>query len=912
MNRKLSTLLMLFFAFSMVAQAAIVKGKVVDSESGRPLAGVSVIVRDQNSYAETSNYGDFAVNVPEASGRVVLDFVLFGYADEVLVIPSLENGENNVGTVKMKDAVDMTGRGTTFFVDESQIDDEDGSNQTVGAMGNGSDDIYLRNVGYTFSTMRFNVRGYDQSYQSYYVNGVGFNDAERGRFNYSGLGGMNSTFKNRTVSPYTNANDFSYGDLAGSSNINVRSSQYAPGASVSVGGTNRSYVVRGMASYATGLMANGWAFNATGIYRGSKEGAWDGTFYNSYGLFLGAEKVFNDNHSLSLVAYGAPTQRGQQGAVTQDVYDLQGSIYYNPYWGYQNGEKRNSRVVESFDPTAVLSYNWIIDRKQKFTAGIGARYNKYSSTALGFYNAVDPRPDYYRYISNQTTDPGMADWLANNWLNSSASQIDWDFMYDANHRANDASDPMNVPRYFVEERHNDLFESTFNATYVGELTDHLRVTGGIEGKYTKGMHFKTMNDLMGGNQWIDIDQFAERDFPNTDLIQNDLDNPDKVIKQGEKFGYNYDMNIITARAFVQNEWTYDLFDFYYAARMSYTNFHRYGHMRNGRAEKVGAISKGKGQSYFFMDPSLKAGFAWKINGRNKISINGLAESRAPLASNSYISPRIQDTRIKNLQSEKILSYDLNYDFSFNRLTGRVSGFRTHITDAAELTGFYDDSYNTFVNSSVSGLDKMYQGVEAAARFEITSSWSVTAMGTFADYRYTSNGDGVISPENGSFDNIEEKIMTDGLYINNGPQVAVALQLNYFHPSMWFADITGTYYDKNYLDFAPNHYSESALALYKEDPEIIKALATQEELPNGFMVNASVGKLIYLKNSKQSININLSMNNILNNTKMATGGFQQGRLPLSDGSIDTNNLNKFPNKYYYAQGFNFFVNLGFKF
>ncbi len=912
MNRKLSTLLMLFFAFAIVAQEAVIKGKVVDSKSGRPLTGVSVILRDQNSYTETSNYGDFTIKVPEASGRAVLDFVLFGYEDAVHTVPTLVSGINQVGTIEMKDQVDITGQGSTFYVDESQIDDEDGSNQTVGAMGNGSDDIYLRNVGFTFSAMRFNLRGYNQNYQSYYVNGVSFNDAERGRFNYSSIGGMNSTFKNRTVATYTDANDFSFGDLGGASNINVRASQYAPGASISVGGTNRSYVVRGMASYATGLMANGWAFNATAIYRGSKEGAWDGTFYNSYGLFLGAEKVFNENHSLSLVAYGAPTQRGQQGPVTKEVYDLAGSIYYNPYWGYQNGEKRNSRVVESFDPTAVLSYNWTIDRKQKVTAGFGMRYNKYSSTALGFYNAVDPRPDYYRYIANSSTNPGMADWLAENWLNSSASQIDWDYLYEANDRANSANDPMDVPRYFVEERHNDLFETTFNATYIGELTDHLTVIGGIEAKYSKGMHFKTMNDLMGGDVWIDIDQFAERDFPDTDIIQNDLDNINRQIGEGEKFGYDYDMNIYTARAFAQNEWNFNLFDFYYAARLSYTNFHRYGHMRNGRAELVGAVSKGKGQTYYFMDPSLKAGFTWKIDGRNKLYINGLAETRAPLASNAYISPRIKDTRIENLESEKILSYDINYEFSYNWVKGRISGFRTHINDAAELMGYYDDSYNTFINSSVSGLNKLYQGVEAAARFQITNSWSITAMGTFADYRYTSNGDGVISPENGSFEDKYEKIYTDGLYINNGPQLAVALQLNYFHPSMWFADITGTYYDKNYLDFAPNHYSESAYALYGDDKEVIKALATQEELPNGFIVNASVGKLIYLKNRSQSININLSLNNVLNNTKMATGGFQQGRLPLSDGAIDKRNLDKFPNKYYYAQGFNFFVNLGYKF
>ena len=49
--------------------------------------------------------------------------------------------------------------------------------------------------------------------------------------------------------------------------------------------------------------------------------------------------------------------------------------------------------------------------------------------------------------------------------------------------------------------------------------------------------------------------------------------------------------------------------------------------------------------------------------------------------------------------------------------------------------------------------------------------------------------------------------------------------------------------------------------------------------------------------------------------MKTGGYQQARIPVTTDSakpIDINALGKFPNKYYYAQGFNFFINLGYRF
>ena len=43
----------------------------------------------------------------------------------------------------------------------------------------------------------FNVRGYEQRESSTYINGLNFNDLERGRFNYSSLGGLNNAMRNK-------------------------------------------------------------------------------------------------------------------------------------------------------------------------------------------------------------------------------------------------------------------------------------------------------------------------------------------------------------------------------------------------------------------------------------------------------------------------------------------------------------------------------------------------------------------------------------------------------------------------------------------------------------------------------------------------------------------------------------------
>lgn len=947
MKQKLSLFLLMFMSLTVFAQSTGFKGNIVDQQTGLPIQNAHILIRDENNYVRSDEKGHFTLHTQKL-GEHIIDFFATGYDDvEYYAMP-------NHGTIMDLGTIQMIAEKSDFeesfvYIDESQINDEDGSNQTIGSLSNGSDDVFLRAASFNFGTMRYRLRGYNQEYATTYINGVSFNDGERGRFNFSMLGGLNTLFRNREVVKNSETSNFGFGDIGGSTNILTRASGFAKGVNASLAATNRAYVLRGMVSAASGVLPSGWAFNGGLIYRWSKEGAWDGTFYNSFGYYLGAEKKFKNGHSLSLITFGAPTERGQQAGATQEVYDLTGSIYYNPNWGFQNGEKRNARVVNSYDPTAVLSYEWKISPTQRVQVGLGTHYNQYSSTAITFYNAPDPRPDYYRYMpsylgnrSSMSNEEGqLYDNLVNLWqTDSSVSQINWDQLYRANH-SNNLVNPNGISKYSLEQRHNDLFESTFNANYNGYFLAKLKVTAGIEAKYSKGMHYKTMNDLLGGNQWIDIDQFSERDFPsNPDIIQNDLNNPNRVIREGDRFGYDYEMNIKKASAFIQNEWNLSNFDLYYATQLTYYSFQREGNMKNGRAELFGDISYGKGKQTYFVTPAFKTGLAYKIDGRNRIYVNALLESRAPLANNAYISQRIRDAQIIGLTSEKILSYDLNYEFSYRRFKGRVSGFQTHFKDVAETNGYFDDVYKTFINQTLSGIEKKYLGVEAAVTYRINDNFATTAAGSWGDYRYVSDARSIISSENGSLEQevgstnlkeLEEIVHTKDLFVSAGPQIAASLALNYSHRKMWFAELKASYFDKSYIDFNPSRYTASAYEKYAnaitqtannnslssaQKNEIIdgvRELQNQEKFQNGVMVDATVGKVIYLRNRSQSLNINMTFNNLLNNRNMKTGGYQQARIPLnSDRSINTAGLDRFPNKYFYAQGFNFYLNVGYRF
>lgn len=1058
--------------------APALKGVITAEHSKSPIVGAKIRLANQDISTTTNAQGEFSLQLLQPIDEEVI-ISAPGFLTQVKVVKLTENQTNDLGTVLLKSDIETEMKQEILVqLSESDISD-DGQSQNMSTSLSRRGDVFSNLTSYAFSPMRFRVRGYGQENEQVYINGVNFNSQERGVFSYSMIGGLNDATRNRDVTNGIEANSVAYGGVGNTTNILSTASRVAAGWKVGLSGTNRNYKGRVYATYGTGVMQNGWAIAASLAYRYSPyidtktPIIGEGIFYNSGGYYFSAEKFFNDNHKLAFTTFGSPTRRAQSAGVTQEVYDLYGSIYYNAYWGYQNGQVRNSRIVESFDPTAILNYEWKINDKHSVKINEAFHYSLYSNSALTFYNAPDPRPDYYRNLpsflfDNQIDENGefitkdmngvalgdnqeytngdysvqfgpSVDYetykqIADLWRerDPETTQINWDELYRSNY-ANNAINPEGSAKYILERRHNDIWENMFNAIYTGRPIEHLKITAGIDTKVSQGKHYKTVEDLLGANQWIDVDPFAERDM--SDLAQNigmtqqeiemvkqnDINNPNKAVKDGDVFGYNYDINMLSAAAFLQNEWNFNQIDFYYAAKLTYSQFYRVGHMENGRAiylqsvynqrypdfgaDKLAVLynSLGKGQLHWFLDPSSKAGLTYKIDGRNRIKVNALAESRAPLARNAYISQRIHDRTIDGLQSSKTLSYDLTYEFNYGIVRGRVTGFRTYFVNGTELNGYYDDGYRTFVNQAMTGINSIHQGGEAAVAVKLGTYFTLSGAASIMDAHYTSDAYSVTSAENGmslasDINNnpiyeLRDSVLIKGLKVANGPQLATSLKLSFFHPKMWFADITVSYFDWNYLDFSPSRrmqglvtgvradgspvngmyrwkytrttreFNESTglwdvkvedVGLYKEEAIPVHTdnlqidyeqhfdengrpmvggthavLYNQESLVakdwyNRFLVDISVGKLIYLP-QRQSLSINLSVSNLLNNTHMKTGGYQQGRIPVSsvqgegfNGSNKiqkveiANNVWKFPAKYYYAWGANFFLNITYKF
>ena len=1106
-NKLLSLMFALAIGLTAYAQTSL-KGRVIDEATQTPVVGAKVTLANQNISTTTNTDGEFTLLYLEAMDEEVI-IEADGYVAGLELINLQDNQTNQLDDISLQqDLASQSQSEILLNLTEEEMTDDEGRSQSQASASSASTDVFNSSTSFAWSTARYRNRGYQSSAENYYIEGLHFNSQERGQFNYSAMGGLNDASRYKEVLNPIEATNFTFGGIGQSTNYLMGATRYAQGWKVGAAGTNRNYKARINATYSSGLMPSGWAVAAQLAYRFSpyidnKGIIGEGIKYYSLGYFLTAERVW-ENARLKLITFGAPTERGQNAAVTQEVYDLTGSNNYNPYWGYQDGKVRNSRIVKSFDPTVIAAYEFKLDDAQKFKIAAGYHYSWYSNSAINFFNAPDPRPDYYRnmpsymwdgQIANPNYEPSAMQLFDENgqhypwglfvghdlngisygegftahdgnlvgpsidekqynnlvdlWKSrdNKTTQIDWDNLYAANY-ANNAIDPTGSARYIVERRHNDIQEATASFNYVNTQYEHLKMTLGVEGKFAQGIHYKTIDDLLGGNQWIDIDAFADRDIKelatNSGFTQKDIENVRKneiasdynnvINTTNRRYGYDYRINMGNLKAWFQNEWNFSVVDFYYALAVDYTMMQRSTNMLNGRAwyltyaaQKQGLEHPeyyfGKsaynrlsalgienleqqvhtgvtyvGDAHHFVDPAFKAGVVIKINGRNRIKVNEIVQTKAPYARDAYISQRVHDRVVSTIYthdnakglldfyaaSEKISASDITYEFNYPIVRGRITAFYTGSRDGTELNGYYDDEARTFVNQAMTGINKMYLGLEAAAAFKLGNYFTLTPFVAVGDYRYTSNAIAVSSAENGmpmTQDDVTkslvfettDKVLLKGLHVASGPQVNASLKLSFFHPKMWFADITVSYHDRNYLSVAPSRRMQGLFtgtrydgthvngwfgdtysnAIETTDGQMVNAtldengdaqyanavldkngvpvlrypyniMTMQESLAatnplNRFLIDASVGKLLYLPN-RQSLSINLSVTNVTNNTHFKTGGYQQARLPRAvrqkevdyHNSVITANAWKFPSKYYYAWGTNFYLTLTYKF
>jgi hypothetical protein len=406
-----------------------------------------------------------------------------------------------------------------------------------------------------------------------------------------------------------------------------------------------------------------------------------------------------------------------------------------------------------------------------------------------------------------------------------------------------------------------------------------------------------MKDLLGADYWVDLNQFAERDLTDENAGQNDLSTPNKIIKEGDKFSYNYDIHVNYLEAFGNMEYKLrNNLDAYAGVSLSSTSFWRDGKWQNAA---FADNSLGESEKQKFTNYMVKAGLVYKVTGRHLVTVNGMYGTRAPMVANAFTSPRTRNEVVDNLTDIQVMSGDINYIVRYPKLKLRLSGFYSEINNQTWSRNFYHDEYRTFVNYMMSDVDQLFRGLEFGFEQSLDSKWQVTGAFTTAQYLYNNRPTSKIVRDNARDVVAEDRLIYLKNYkIGGMPQTAGTIGLKYNSPKYWWAAINFNYLADIYLDPNPDRRTTESLDRYvTDDPQVAKII-DQEKLDNGYTVNLSFGKSWRLKNSNQ-IRVNANINNLFNNRDFITGGFEQLR-------YDAGDIDRFPPKLGYAIGLNYFV------
>ena len=899
MLRKLYLYVLLFVSVSAFSQVKV-EGTVIDELNSKPLQGVKVRVSTSPREAVTNSKGKYTLQLPE--GEHLLLFSLSGYSSAEQLISLGDTHPYTVPTVSLSGDYQQEAEQLAVITESELEDDESGADAMSGLLQS-SQDVFMRRAAFDFSSVFFKPRGYDSKDVTVLINGISMNRLENGRAQWANWGGLNDITRNQEMSNGLVKSDYTFGGLMGSNYINIRPSLNRAGLRVTTSASNRSYTGRLMATYNSGVQRNGLAYMVSASRRFAPQGSWvDGTLYNAYAFAAGIEYQLNNYSSFNLIGMFSPVKRGKTSPLTREVLDLMG-YQYNPFWGKQNGDKRNSRNRIVSEPIFVFSYNYL-KNDTRLNVDLGYQFGEIGNTRISYSNAQNPEPNYYKllpsyYLNQNPSDPTMAALQKDYFLTH--SQLDWEELYRANYNTTDKRSAFIVSNDINRER---TFSA--NVNFSTPIHENIKWTSGVVYRNVSSDNFAEVEDLLGGDYFMNYDYFEGKPY--------NADETDMKKKQGDKWNYFYALKSNVAEVFSQFEFTFKNVELFVAGRYHYTDIQREGKFNY----PLYADSYGKGAMQVQNGMSTKAGLTYALTGRHLLQANVGYFNTPQSVRNIYANVRNSNRLLPNIKNELAYTADASYILRMPYLKGRLTGFFTEIENTAETNFFYTETALTdeidrdFVAQTVEGIKKRHFGLEFGAEAQLIPTLKLTAVASVGQYTYINNPSLYIS--SGEVNKAIDEVTMKNYHVPSGPQQAYSLGLEYRHPKYWWIGATANFLAQNYVSLsALNRTSQffidpSTKAPFTNiDTDLARKLLKQERLDDVFLVNLVGGKSWRL--NKTYVSLMVSVNNLFD-TQFLSGGFEQSRTANYGKMVQDNaqGVPSFGNRYFVGYGRTYMVNL----
>ena len=927
MNLKSLLGLVIHFLIGLTVSGQIkIKGRLIDHASGTYLEHVSIQVENESEILFTDGEGYFEMST-FLYKSVVLVCELDAY--ERLRIPlqlSISQELVDLGFISLhlKKAIS-----NKDWFELSQEEVEGGSNEIENISGvlTAGKDVFSRAAAYDFGSNFFRPRFLGSEHGIVMLNGVVLNKITSGRPEWSNWGGLNDALRRQEQFNEMHATNYRLGGMAKSINMNSAASRQKKGIKFSVAAANKNYQSRMMLTYATGLLKNGWAFMLSGSTRKAVEGFRQGTNYDANSFLISIDKEFNERHRLNSTIIYADNLRGKSSPMTQEVFELKSNAY-NSYWGHQLNGKRNSREKRVLEPIFQLNHDFRLNDKVRIQSNLTYQSGQLSTSRLDYgghtlaHNSEiftgggsNPDPSYYQklpsYFLRDASKPDFAKaYLAEKEFKNNG-QIKWVELYEAN---------LNQPegRTAIYALYDDRQDSEFlslNTNFSIDFRSDLLFEGSLSTRSFSSENYAYMEDLLGGEAYLDIDSFAD----DLNEAQNDLKNPNRIVNEKEKFRYNYTLQAKESRIYLKTSHSSKKSNVFIGVEFALTDYQRNGIYENGANPE--SASLGKSSPLSFMASGVKAGFSHRFTGRHILLMNVNYLENAPPIKNVFSNVRVSNDLVKALRSNALYGIDLKYIWRHPVIQATLSGYFLKLTGLTNISFYYADGLtglenqenSAYVQEILTEIDKQNFGLEFAVEARILTNVKLRGVAAIGNSVYASNPELYLTSNSieGSLD-LGNSFLKDH-WASGGPQNAISLGFEYSSPKYWWLSSSVNFFDKSFISVAPivrtkNFFLDAdGLPINGIDPDTTRDLLKQESLEPYMTLNLVGGKSWKIKNLY--IGFFASLNNLLNSV-YKTGGYEQSRNANYRTLQEDKNRDKplFGPKYWFSYGTTFFTSM----
>ncbi len=618
------------------------------------------------------------------------------------------------------------------------------------------------------------------------------------------------------------------------------------------------------------MMLSGWSLSMHVKAKGGNDLYVDGVFNNSVDVGFRLGKDFMSGANLSFLLLANVGERGLRSGSVEESFLLLGDNLYNPNWGRQNEDVRSSRVRQDYMPFAMMAYARPIGKSTHMRLSLGGRYGEQSYSSLGWYGAMTPRPDNYRYLPSYYADEQVAMAVADEWRrgNEQYTQINWAELYHQNSMSNRGA------VYALEDRVKRLARAEMSLRFSSDLGSGFSASYGLQGRYNSSRNFKRMNDLLGAPYLDDIDYYLLDDDTFSRNLQNNLQNPNRRIGEGDRFSYDYSLVEMNFAADAALEYEVGRWRSSASLHIANSSMWRYGFYE--KEIFAGDKSFGRSRVESFAPYVFKALVVYNLSERNTFDVGVMAAKRAPEVDNIFLNAEYNNRIVDNPSAESHLAAEFNYKLLSEQCRLVVTAYGVMTKNQMDTFRAYDDLSAEYCDVVMEGLATARYGVEVAGEIKIFRDLKASFAASAARYIYSQN------PSISYYADADNSVICANstsyvgeCNVGGAPQISGVAQLTYLSYRGWAATCSVQAAAGRYADVSFVRRTERVARQASASAEIYQEFMQQQRFDDAMTLDASISRWFNLRHCRLSLT--LAARNLLGQRDIVYGGYEQSRI-----------------------------------